>query len=74
MCLIVAHCGYLNRYVLPGFWRAAVQVAFDILFSSHLDLSDAACCCGAGVASFFMYLPAERQRFSLGGFYGGGDE
>lgn len=51
-----------------------MQVAFDILFSSHLDLSDAACCCGAGVASFFMYLPAERQRFSLGGFYGGGDE
>ncbi|KAL4441865.1 hypothetical protein ABPG77_003781 [Micractinium sp. CCAP 211/92] len=55
----------------PGFWQgirkqlAAHPVVVALIFFIMIF---------SGVASFFMYLPAERQRFSLGGLYSGGDE
>lgn len=52
----------------PGFWQgirkqlAAHPLVVALIFFIMIF---------SGVASFFMYLPSERQRFSMGGLYNG---
>ncbi|PSC73199.1 S-acyltransferase 3 [Micractinium conductrix] len=56
----------LGKKKQPGFWQgirkqlAAHPIVVALIFFIMVF---------SGVASFFMYLPAERHRFNFGGLY-----